>query len=91
MEAVKTVLSRLWSKLWWMSVVVAGVDDIDGAGVGAGIVFAVDGAGFVDDAVGVAAVGVVEYVRIAVDGTRGRRGVSEIGRVWSTSGGCDTR
>ena len=56
-----------------------GVDDIDGAGVGAGIIFAVDGAGSVDDAVGAAAVSVVECVGIAVDGTRGRRGVSEIG------------
>ena len=52
-----------------------GIDDIDGASVGAGIVFAVDGTGFV----GAAAVGVVECVGIAIDGMWGRRGVSKIG------------
>ena len=48
---------------------------------------AVEGAGGVSDddvgvddaAVGAAAVGVVECVGIAVDGTRGRRGVSDVG------------
>ncbi len=36
------------------------------------------GAGVVDAAVGAAAIGVVEWIRVAVHGTQGRRGVSDI-------------
>jgi len=52
------------------------VDDAVTVAVGDGV--GVPGAGVVDGVVGAAAVGVVECVGIAVDRTRGRRGVSDV-------------
>ena len=52
------------------------IDDAVTVAVGDGV--SVPGAGIVDGIVGTAAIGIVECVRIAVDGTWGWRGVSDV-------------